>query len=182
MYFIRVNGHTRHNDPNDQDCFVPGEPPEYPITFFNYYNKCLEGRFVRIGWPDVGDLRMADGAGAVANCYNWHDIPQHIGGYLDGFLNIPVRSTVLMPNKDNPGELAIGTTTSEYYFVHDVPNDPYECAHRIDVQWNINEQGNPIQYQANELGINIRGGWWRRAFHHIGDDNAIDCVRAAREQ
>ena len=105
-----------------------------------------------------------------------------IGRLIHGFLNIPVGSTVLMPNKANPGELAIGTTTSEYYFIHDVPNDPYECAHRIDVQWNINEQGNPIQYHANELGINIRGGWWRRAFHHIGDDNVIDCVRATREQ
>ncbi|MDE0354176.1 MAG: hypothetical protein OXK20_00735 [Deltaproteobacteria bacterium] len=181
MYFIRVNGHTAHNNPNVENCFVPGEPPEYPQTFFSYYSKCLADSFVRIGWPGVGNL-MDDGAEAVADCYNWQDIPRHVAGYLHGFSLIPIGSTVLMPNSNNPGELAIGSTTSEYYFSHHVPDDPYECAHRIRVRWDTNEQGNPIQYQADELGIDIHGGWWRRAFHHIVDANVIAGVEGARHQ
>ena len=175
MYFIRVNGNTAHNNPQEDQCFVPGEPPHYPRTYFNYYKKCLAEGFVRIGWPDVGDLRTMDRTRVLAHCYCWEGIKQHVRNYLESFLNIPLRSTVLMPNKDNPGELSIGTTTSSYYFSHNVPHNPYECAHRINVQWD------PVRYHADELGINIQGGWWRRAFHHIEDVGIIDQIKATRK-
>ena len=183
MYFIRVNGNTSHNDPNCKDCFVPEEPPTYPKTALNYFRKCLDENFVRIGWPDVGDLNARDGQGALVNCYDWKSLRPHVRKYLDGFFHIPVGSTVLMPNKDRPGDLCIGATTSKYYFFHDVPNNPYECSHRIDVNWDTDKQGNYVIYQASQLGLNIHDrSSWGHAFHHIVDDQVINKVRAARPQ
>ena len=182
MYLIRVNGKTGHNNPKCKSCFVPGEPPAHPQTSFNYFRKCLADDFVRIGWPDVGDLTARNRQGALTNCYDWETIPRHVRDYLEGFSQIPVGSTVLMPNKGNPGELAIGTTTSKYYFFHNVPSDPYECAHRIKVHWDTDKQGNPVMYQAKKLGINIYDrSSWGRAFHQFVDDHVINEVRSARQ-
>lgn len=180
MYFIRVNGDTAHNDPSVVNCFVANEPPRYPATYFNYVADCLAKNFVRIGWPDVGDLTTRNKTGALANCYDWHSIDQYVRDYLDGFFNIPIGSTVLMPDKDNPGNIYIGTTTSRYYYFHNLPSSPYECSHRIDVKWDTDNQGNHVIYHAGLLGINIHGGWWRYAFHIINDNAIINNVLAAR--
>ncbi len=180
MFFIRVNGNTAHNDPTQVGCFVPHEPPQPPATYFNYVTHCLAGSFVRIGWPDVGDLNTRNKQGALANCYDWGSIDQHVRDYLDGFFNIPIGSTVLMPSKSNPGELYIGTTKSKYYFYHNISIEPYECSHRIDVNWDADDAGNYIVYQAHQLGINIRGGWWRCAFHILNNAVIINNVIAAR--
>lgn len=183
MYLIRVNGKTSHNDPTCADCFVPGEPPTYPKTAVNYFRKCLDENFVRIGWPDVGDLDTRDKHGALVNCYDWQRLRQHVRDYLDAFFHIPVGSAVLMPNKDRPGDLCIGTTPSRYYFSHNVPNDPYECAHRIDVNWDTDKQGNPVMYQAGQLGIDIHNrALWGRAFRHIEDEHIINKIRAERKR
>ena len=176
MYFIRVNGETGHNNPNNQDCFVPGEPPTYPRTAFNYFQLCLDQEFVRIGWPDVGDLRGENGHEALTHCYRLPDLAPYKQRYLLRFAGIPKGSTILMPNIAQPGDLAIGTTSSKYYFLHNVPNDPYECAHRINVDWDR------AVYHADQFDISIRGGLWRRAFYHIRDDHVIRKVRSARSQ
>lgn len=182
MYLIRVNGQTSHNNPNCTDCFVPGEPPTYPKTAFNYFRKCLDENFVRLGWPGVGDLDTKDGRGALPNCYDWKSLRQHIRDYLDGFFHIPVGSTVLMPNKAQPGELAIGTTISRYYF-HNVANEPYECAHRVAVNWDIDAQSSHVTYQADQLGIDIHTrALWGRAFRHIGDEHLINKVMVERRR
>ena len=182
MYFIRANGETGHNNPKCESCFVQGEPPAHPRTRFSYFPKCLADGFVRIGWPDVGDLNAGNRQGALANCYDWETISPHVRDYLEGFSQIPVGSTVLMPNKKNPGELAIGTTTSKYYFRPNVPNDPYECSHRIKVDWDTDKQGNPVMYQEKKLGINIHErASWGHAFHHFVDDHVINAVRSARQ-
>lgn len=180
MYFIRVNGDTAHNNPAEANCFVPNEPPLYPATYFNYLAQCLAGNFVRIGWPDVGDLNTRNNQGALANCYDWQGIEQYLRDYLDGFFNIPIGSTVLMPDHGNPGDIYIGTTDSSYYFHHDVPNAPYECSHRIHVIWDIDKQGEHVIYQADQLGLNIHGGWWRKAFHNVNDIAVTNNVKIAR--
>ena len=182
MYLIRVNGQTSHNNPHCKDCFVPGEPPIYPKTTFRYFRKCLDENFVRLGWPGVGDLNTKDGKGALPNCYDWKSLRQYIRDYLDGFFHIPVGSTVLMPNIAQPGELAIGITISRYHF-HNVADEPYECAHRIDVNWDIDTRGNHVIYQADQLGIDIHTrALWGRAFRHIGDERIINKVRAERRR
>lgn len=180
MYFIRVNGDTSHNNPAEIDFFVSNEPPQFPSKYFNYLSKCLSGNFVRIGWPDVGDLHTRNKQGALAQGYDWHNIKEYVRGYLDSFFNIPVGSTIVVPDKDNPGDLYIGTTTSKYYFYHNIPNDPYECSHRIDVKWDTDEFGKHIIYSANSLGINIHGGWWMRAFHFIQNQTVIENIKNTR--
>ena len=182
MYLIRVNGKTSHNNPNCTDCFVPGEPPTYPKTALNYFRKCLDESFIRLGWPGVGDLNTRDGRGALPDCYDWKSLRQHVRDYLDAFSRIPVGSTVLMPNKAQPGELAIGCTTSRYYFC-DSADDPYECAHRIDVNWDTDKQGNPVIYQADQLGIDIHNrALWGRALRHIEDEHLVNKIRAERKR
>ena len=85
-----------------------------------------------------------------------------------------------MPDKANPGELYIGTTTSHYYFFHNVPTAPYDCAHRINVEWDVDKKGDHIIYQASDLGISIYGGMWRRAFFKLRDPEIIKRIRKAR--
>ena len=182
MYFIRVNGATKHNDSKKANCFVPNEPPSFPSTYFNYLAKCLADNFVRIGWPDVGDLNTKNKQNALAKCYDWQSVKQYVRDYLDGFFNIPIGSTVLMPDKQSPGDLYIGTTTSNYYFYYNVPNEPYECSHRIDVNWDIDGQGNHVIYQASQLGINIHGGWWRYAFHIVDNMDIQSIIKKKREE
>ena len=175
-YFIRVNGDTGHNNPGNPDCFVPGEPPGFPRTAFNYFQRCLEQGFVRIGWPDVGDLSVGNGHGALSHCYRLPDLEPYIQRNLLRFADIPKGSTILMPNKANSGDLAIGTTVSAYFFFHQVPQDP----HRIRVQWDTDSQGEPIVYRARRLGIPTTGGFWRRAFSPIQDSTIITQIEAAR--
>ncbi len=179
-YFVRVAGKTGHNNPNEQDAYVPNEPPKYPKTYYNYYKYCLKNNFVRIGWPDTGDLIKGGGTGALARFYSLETVKPHIKKYLLDFSHIPLKSIILMPNKDFPGHLYIGEVISPYNYYHDVPNAPYECAHRLGVEWDKDSSGEPMLYHAADLNIGIIGGWWLRAFHEISDNNITHAIDEAR--
>ncbi len=179
-YFIRVNGNTAHNDPNDRNCYVEGEPPTFPTTYFNYYQYCLDNKIIRIGWPDVGDLSVGNKANALTNCYNINDVNSRVQNYLISFREIPVGSIVLMPNKDNPGELYIGKVKKRYWYHYNIPIDPYECSHRVGVNWDRDKNNIPIIHHADQLGIRIIGGWWRLAFYEIQDTDVINSINNIR--
>jgi hypothetical protein len=183
-YFLRVNGDTGHNNRNDTACFVPGEPPAFPNTYFNYLDFCLKKDIVRIGWPDSGDLTASvSKTGALATCYDLDTVPSHVRAYLLSFRVIALRSIILVPDKDHPGDIYICAVTGGYHYFHNVPTAPYECAHRLKVVWDKDISGHPTRYSASQLGIGIQGGFWRKAFHEFppGDPiiNNIDVVRAA---
>jgi len=176
IYFVRVNGDTAYNDSNHPKCYVSDEPPIFPQTFFNYYNLCLDQSFVRIGWPDTGDLTQPSKAGALAQCYDLMSVPTYIREYLLEFKNITVCSIILMPDKAVPGDLFIGEVQGPYHYFHNVPVAPYECAHRVSVSWDRNSQGMPIRYKANSFGINIHGGFWRYAFARLDQHHSASAI------
>jgi len=179
-YFVRVAGKTGHNNPNEPDAYVQNEPPTYPKAYYNYYEYCLKNGVIRIGWPDVGDLTKGGRIGALAHTYSLESIKPHIKRYLLDFSHIPLKSIVLMPNKDIPGNLYIGEVCGPYRYYHDVPRVPYECAHRLDVKWDKDTNGYPRLYHADDLNIGIVGGWWLRAFHEITDSKITDAIDKAR--
>ena len=183
-YFVRVNGDTLHNNVANTACFVPGEPPAFPSTFFNYLKFCFERNIVRIGWPDTGDLLApTPGEGALANCYSLATVLPYRRKYLETFRDIPVGSVILVPDKDCPGKLHICTVTKAYHYFYNVPADPYECAHRLGVTWDRDSVGQPIEYSAMTVEIDIHGGVWRRAFHQFRTgDRIINNVERARAQ
>jgi hypothetical protein len=179
-YFIRVAGTTSHNNPKRQDAYVHNEPPKYPKTYFNYYEYCLKNNFIRIGWPDVGDLTKEGRLGALANLYSIESVKPHIKKYLINFSRIPLKSVVLMPNKDIPGNLYVGEVSESYKYYHDVPRAPYECAHQLGIRWDKDINGNPRLYHASDLNICIVGGWWLRAFYEIREFQITDAIDKAR--
>lgn len=181
-YFVRVAGKTGHNNPNEPDLYIPDEPPKYPKTVFNYYDYCLRNNFVRIGWPNVGDLIKGNGSGSLSNGYTLDSIKPHIRKYLLDFSHIPLKSVILMPNKDVPGNIYMGEVYKQYEYYHDTPKAPYECAHRLGVSWDRDSNDNPVIYHASDLGIGIIGGWWLRAFHILTDSIITDKIDAARQQ
>lgn len=184
-YFVRVNGDTRHNNPGAPGCYVAGEPPQYPQVSFNYLGFCFERNIVRIGWPDTGDLRAASRTAALANCYSVSTVKPHVQKYLQHFSAMQVDSIVLVPNKDQSGEVYICEVVEPYHYFHNVPRDPYESAHRVGVRWDRDENNRPICYPASSLGIRTQGGFWLRAFHVLDDSAsgtaAIPLIRAARK-
>ncbi|OGW52587.1 MAG: hypothetical protein A2Y81_13400 [Nitrospirae bacterium RBG_13_43_8] len=182
-YFVRVHGNTSNNNPNKANCYVEGEPPEYPNTYFNYYQFCLDNNIVRIGYPDIGDLLIGNKANALTtNCHDLNSIGPHWRGCLTSFSRIPLNSIILMPNKDRPGELYLGKVTKTYWYYHNVPTVPYECSHRLGVNWDRDNNGSPLRYWANDLAIDIRRGWWRRPFCEIKDMNIIKNIDIARRK
>lgn len=177
IYFVRVNGDSAHNDPNGPQCYILGEPPVFPQVFFNYRDLCLGSNFVRIGWPDTGDLTRPSKTGALAQCYDLGSLPYYVRGYLLEFRNISIGSIILMPDKDAPGDLFIGEVDRPYHYFHNVPVDPYECAHRVGVNWDRDSQGMAIRYQARTFGIDIHGGFWRKAFGRLDQHHAAPAIR-----
>ena len=181
-YFVRPNGGTSHNDPSQPQCYVPGEPPTKPGGKVNYFEFCLKHGIARIGWPDTGDLRHADKRGALSQCYDIQTIKPLHRGYLEQFQKIAVGSVILLPDRDHPGILCLGDVTEGYYYFHEVPDEPYECAHRVKVRWDRNSDG-VVKYQAKKLGIDAPRGFWRRAFHQINltqKPELIERIDAAR--
>ena len=175
-FFIRANGNTAHNNPAKPQCYVKGEPPHWPETFFNYADLCLSRRFIRIGWPATGDLRPFQQIPHRTPCYR---LKPNIRSYLDQFRSIRPGSIVLMPDKDRPGVLYIGETTSTYYYSSDMP---YECAHRLDMEWDRRDR-QFVEYDTRVLRIPIRGGFWTRAFQDLSrceDKGLIARIDAAR--
>jgi hypothetical protein len=165
-YFIRVNAHTVHNNPHTK-CYIEGEPPLYPDTFINYLHHCFVHNIIRIGWPGVGDLRLLNKALPPVECYKFGELKPHIRRYLTDFLEIPIGSIVLVPDKMNPGDLYICEVIGEYNYFYAPPNYPFECAHQLAVRWDRDTFGKTISYSANQLGISIRGGFWMRAFQKM---------------
>lgn len=166
IYFVRVNGETSHNDPSQPLCYVPGEPPQFPEVAFNYVAYCLREGIVRIGWPDTGDLTRSSKTGAIAQCYDLTTLPPHIQDYLRQFRAIPQGARVLMPDKSSPGVLYIGKVSRPYHYQHNPPSEPYECAHRLGVDW-YRDGTRPTVYDARTLGISIHGDFWPLAFADI---------------
>lgn len=184
-YFIRVNGKTCHNNPNDVRSFVPSEPPEFPATEFNYLEFCLQNGIVRHGWPDTGDLTDDRRRGKLARAYDIETIDPHVASYLHRFQKIQVGSVVVVPDKDHSGDLYVGAVTGPYHYFHDVPDHPYECAHRLKVDWDRQMDGQPVVYRAKEFNITTRGGFWLRAFAALDDiptgQAAISLIQTARK-
>jgi hypothetical protein len=186
-YFVRVNGNTSHNNPNDVACYVQGEPPRFPVTYFNYYRYCLNNKIVRIGWPDVGDILAGNKVGALATCYDLYNIDNDpiktrriIKEYLVPFSQIPLKSIILMPNKDNPGELYCGEVIKTYWYHHNIPADPYECSHRVGVEWDRDGNKNPIIYHASQFNMSTRGTPFAKAFCEIKKEDIIKAIHRVR--
>jgi hypothetical protein len=180
-YFVRANGDTGHNNPNAPEAYVPGEKPVFPETSFNYYSYCLRNNFVRIGWPGAGDIKAGNRHGALDSLYASKPLNSMHMGYLTEFACIDLGSIILMPNKDKPGDLYIGEVNSPYYYHHDIPKAPYECAHRLGVKWDTDKNGKPIVYNAKKLGISIDGGLWRKAFGRIDGSDVIKLIDNQRQ-
>jgi hypothetical protein len=144
-HFVRVNGNTGHNDPSKPACYVPNEPPRWPVTYFNYADYCLANSIVRIGWSGTGDLREMAEPPASTPCYN--PLPERVRRYLRNFREIEPGDGVLMPDKERPGVVFAGTVCSRYHYFHDVPRHPYECAHRAGVEWD-RDRGVTVEYGA----------------------------------
>jgi hypothetical protein len=185
-YFVRVNGHTGHNNPDDRAAYVRDEPPTYPKTYFNHADRCLELGIIRIGWPNSGDLRRSPMQSPLARChYNFGTLKPHRRDYLLMFRDIPLRSVVLMPDKDQPGNLYIGEITGPYEFDYQPPAHPFECAHHHTVKWDCRRRETHV-YSANDCGITIKGGFWRRGFAHLnelrGGERIIRRIETARRR
>jgi hypothetical protein len=180
LYLIRVNGNTAHNNPHDAAHFVDGEPPNYPNTYYNFLSSCFAKNIVRIGWPNVGDLQ-SPGVGALPTGYKLNSVKPYVKKYLETFRDIPVGSIVLVPNGDISGDIYIAEVTEPYHYFHNPPADPYEHSHRLGVRWDRDENGVPILYHAEQLGINVRGGLWRRAFGVVTNPLIISKVKDTRK-
>ena len=168
-YFVRVNGDTIHNNPHKPDFYVPNEPPLYPSTSFDVLGYCLNHNIIRIGWPDTGDLKAPSKTGALAKGYSLSDLKPYVQSYLRTFANIPKGSVVLMPDKAHSGDIYLGTVVKTYHYFHNIPIAPYEHSHRLGIQWLRKENGEPICFQARDLNIATKGGFWLRAFHSLSD-------------
>ena len=183
-YFIRANGNTYHNNPSNASCYVPGEPPHFPATYFNGLTYCFHKNIVRLGWPDVGDLKTVNRSGSRSRCYFYETLPPHVQSYLGTFRNIRVGSIILVPDKDTVGDIYIAEVIEPYHYYHNVPDDPYEHAHRLGVRWDKGPDKAPIAYRASNLGIGIRGGFWTRAFFAISGSvhaaSIITAIQSAR--
>ena len=100
--------------------------------------------------------------------------------YVRSFRYIEPGDGVLMPDKDRPGVLFVGDVTSPYTYFHDVPRHPYECSHRAGVEWD-RSNGVPIEYDADDFGISIRGGWWLWAYHRLDERRYEELVQLINE-
>lgn len=178
VYFVRTNGNTAHNEPETPG-FVAGEPPVFETdgNHFNYRTKCLREGFVRIGWPNTGDLRNP-GTGALAR--EEFSYESGFENYHRDFLGIRTGDHILIPAGEEKGWVHLGSvvlrdpqdrrrilTTQPclfaYYYFHDIPRGEwYECAHRIDVLWARETDGSPL---AREIEGVI--GRWRYPISRI---------------
>ena len=173
-YFVRVNGRTVHNNPNKPDCYVDREPPPYPQAAYDHAEYCLRYDLVRLGWPGAGDLRKHPDVPEATPCYG--TLPDRVRDHLRQFRDVPVGAGVLMPDKRRPGVLYAGDVNLPYGYFHEVPNHPYECAHRVGVRWDLDATAHPVEYRAEDLGISSRGGWWLWPFHPLRGDKHAQLV------
>ena len=176
FFFIRANGKSAHCEDNRKanrkGDRMPGEPPDNRDHYFSYVDKCLADGFIRIGWPNSGDLREDSPKPPLPKChYNCvKGLKPHIQHYLRSFQAIEPGSVILMPDRDHPGRLYLGVVADNdaYEYFYNPPSDPFECAHRRRVKW---LPTGPLH--AKDFGISIAGGVWRRAFAQIRDPKVI---------
>lgn len=182
-YFIRANGETVHGNPASP-LYVPGEPPGNATPTFNYVDYCLRHGIARIGWPDVGDLRHVPAkVGALLTAYDFNDderVGPRVRRYLREFLAIRKGSVVLLPDPRVRARLFLGDVVDGYDYRHEVPEHPYECAHRVRVAWDVDAAGVPVPYDAEDLGISIRGRFWPLAFHTLDAGSHADIIGSIR--
>jgi hypothetical protein len=177
-FFVRVNGSSLHSNPVKSECFVEVEQASFKRSgYSNYIDFCFEKNIVRMGWPDVGDLRSKDRRGAKSNCYTLESLHTHIRQYLLKFSEIPTGSVIVVPDKDKPGDVYICEVIIPYWFEVD---GPYECSHRLGVKWIRNAEGKPVTYSAEKLGIPT-ASWWLRAFKEIVDPAIIENIERKRK-
>lgn len=184
IWFIRTGGDTPLNNPYSPD-YVPGEPPEYPKTYYNYREKCLEEGFARIGWPNTGDLREINPKRLAPNGYNFQSIEPIHQKFLLKFKSIKAGDLILIPSIEATYSVYLGIALTvdkhkvppymnprpdAYYYYYNLDlGDWYECAHRVNVQWAKDSTGEFTIFQINELeSIN-----WRLAFSEVKNENNI---------
>lgn len=176
-YFVRVNGQSFHSNPVKTECFVEAELASAKRSgYSNYLEYCLKNNILRMGWPDVGDLRTKDRAGAKSNCYTLESLDGQIRQYLLGFSSIQPGSLVAVPDKDKPGDMYLCEVTKPYWYETE---GPYECSHRLGVNWVRHDGGHPVVFTASQLGIPM-GGWWLRAYKEIVDPAIIENMERVR--
>jgi hypothetical protein len=156
VWFVRSNVDTSHNQPSTPN-YVPGEPPDYPVTKFDYRGKCLAEGFARIGWPNTGDLRnMGEGRLAV-NGYTFESLDEFSKSCLTEFRLIRTGDLILIPagprhhyhigvvvlRERYTREIScIRPGLEAYYYYHNIEGGQwYECAHRVDVLWDREPDG-----------------------------------------
>lgn len=174
-YFIRVNGPTVHDNPNNPECYVGKEPEEFKRKgYSNYLEYCFRENIVRMGWPAFGDLNNQQWR-TTPNCYH---LPSnhYIHAYLEGFKNIEIGSVLLVPNRDHSGEIYLCEVIRPYWYDS---VGPYECSHRVGVRWDRDGNKRPICYSSEKLKIS-KGGWWLRAFHMIDNPKLMMKIESIR--
>ena len=151
IWFVRSNGEAAHNNPND-DAYVPGEPPIYPLRQFNYTQKCLNDGFARYGWPNTGDRTVENPIRLAPLSYSYENLETRYKTYLNKFCSIKAGDLILIPAEGyNRGDVHLGIVLTvdgkkippyveprpnAYYYYHDIAKgDWYECAHRVKVLW-----------------------------------------------
>jgi len=168
-WFTRANGNTAHNNPSSH-LFIPGEPPNYPDTAFDYTQTCLQEGFARVGWPATGDLRQSGWESQAQQQYG-HMIGPHHHRYLRYFVRVRVGDLFVMPAGHTRYNVHIGIVAPPppalsrakdmaYYYHYDVSNgDWFENAHRVNVDWKGQANGSFAVINLSELG-----GLWRTFF------------------
>jgi hypothetical protein len=184
IWFIRTGGDTPLNNPYSPD-FVPGEPPTYPKTAYDYREKSLEEGFARIGWPNTGDLREENPTRLAPDGYSFQTIEPLHRNFLRKFRSIKAGDLILIPSIEETytAYLGIALTINRlrvppyinprpdaYYHYYNLDKgDWYECAHRVNVLWAKDSNDEFAIYQFHELEtIN-----WRYAFSEVKNDKTI---------
>jgi hypothetical protein len=177
IYYIRANGDTFHNNPSNK-FYIQGEPPKFPKKTFNYQKECLEDGFARVGHPGTGDLRDPSWRKKAFDIYGLDENHLHFS-FLEEFRLIRTGDYILLPTgksyeayigkvvkRDLFTRDVVSSSIGEnaYYYYFDVSKKQwYDNAHRVDVIWAQEPDGNLAKRKFTEIG-----GMWRRGFYKVG--------------
>jgi hypothetical protein len=179
-WFTTSDGYTKHNNPNTLD-YVPGEPPKDPnYSRIDYRLECVSKGIARVGWPNTGDLRAGRfGEGRLApSGYSFESITVEQRRYLSEFSSILAGDLIVIPANEDAGDIHVGLVltpdnkiespylnprTAAYYYYHNIAEGDYcELAHRVNVIWAKNEDGETAVIHLS--GIR---GVWRKPFSKV---------------
>jgi len=179
-WFTTSHGDTVHNNPETNN-YVPGEPPLHTSSrMINYRKECLKKGFARVGWPNTGDLRQDHrGEGRLApEGYSFSSITGTQQNCLENFSKILAGDFIIIPADEEVGNVHLGIvlTTDKllippyleprpnaYFYHHNISaGDYYECAHRVNVKWAMDVEGDFQRFQISKFG-----GVWRQPFSHV---------------